>query len=80
MKHTNGASLRRHRPDEPLDRFVAGAVAVLLDQVLPDPLQTQADVELLGNRPPDRRRQIAAAPLSRGTSWPHRTDASRRSD
>ena len=50
MKHADRSSRRRDRPHEPLHRFVAGAVAVLLDEVLPDPLQAQARVQFLGNR------------------------------
>src|SRR6185503_6856395 len=40
----------RNRPHEPLHRLVARPVAVLLDQVLPDPLQAQAGVEFLRDR------------------------------
>ena len=39
----------RQRPHESLHRFVTGAVAVLLDQVLPDTLQAQPRVEFLGD-------------------------------
>jgi hypothetical protein len=45
VKHADRAARGRDRPHEPFDRFVAGAVPVLLDQVLPDPLQAQTGVE-----------------------------------
>lgn len=48
MKDTDGSARRRDRPHESLHRFVARAVAVLLDQVLPDALQAQTGVEFLG--------------------------------
>ena len=50
VKDADGSARRRDRPHEPLHRLVARAVAVLLDQVLPDPLQAQTGVELLGDR------------------------------
>ena len=50
MKDAHGPTRRRDRPHESLHRLVARAVAVLLDQVLPDPLHAQARVELLGDR------------------------------
>ena len=65
MEDADGSTRRRDRPHEPFHRFVARAVAVLLDQVLPDPLDAQAGVELLG----DRRRHRAAA-ANRGAREP----------
>jgi hypothetical protein len=56
MNHAHGPPPRRERPDESLHRFVAGPVAVLLDQVLPDSLQAQAGIELLGDGGPIDRR------------------------
>ena len=50
MKHADGSARRRDRPHEALHRLVARAVAVLLDQVLPDALQAQTGVEFLGDR------------------------------
>ena len=78
VKDADGPARRRDRPHEPFHRFVARAVAVLLDQVLPDPLQAQAGVELLGDRRRDRppRRTAGAAP-SRGTFWPGLTPSRR---
>ena len=49
MKDADGAASRRDRPHEPFHRFVARGVAVLLDQVLPDPLPAQPGLELLGD-------------------------------
>jgi hypothetical protein len=50
VKDPDGPPRRYDRPHESLHRFVAGAVAVLLDEVLPDPLQAQARIELLSDR------------------------------
>jgi hypothetical protein len=52
VKDPDRAALRRDGAHEALHRFVAGAVAVLLDEVLPDPLQAETGVELLGDRRP----------------------------
>lgn len=52
MKDAHGTTRRRDRPHESLHRLVARAVAIHLDQVLPDPLDAQACVELRGNRLP----------------------------
>src|SRR5262245_36208944 len=52
VKHANGTPRRGDRPHEPLHRFVAGPVTVLLDEVLPDPLQAQTGIELLGDGRP----------------------------
>ncbi len=49
VKHADRTPRRCDRPHESLHRFVAGAVAVLLDQVLPDPLEAQSRIELLGD-------------------------------
>ena len=49
VKDADRPARRRDRAHEPFHRFVARAVAVLLDQVLPDPLQAQPGVELLGD-------------------------------
>src|SRR5215207_8847205 len=56
VEDADGSPRRGDRPHEPLHRFVTGAVAVLLDEVLPDPLQAQTRVELLGDRRAVRRR------------------------
>ena len=61
VEDADGSTRRRDRPHEPFHRFVARAVAVLLDQVLPDPLQAQTGVELLGDRRRDTRRRRTAA-------------------
>jgi hypothetical protein len=50
VKHADDAALRCDRPRESFHRFVTGAVAVLVDEVLPDPLEAQPGVELLGDR------------------------------
>src|SRR5712691_1283815 len=56
VKDADGSPRRRQRPHKPFHRFVARAVPVFLDEVLPDPLQAQTDVEFLDNgRPIDRR-------------------------
>jgi hypothetical protein len=52
VEDADGAPPRRQRPHKPLHRFVAGAVAVLLDQVLPDAVYDQPRIELLGDRRP----------------------------
>jgi hypothetical protein len=63
VKHADGSPRRRQRPHKPFHRFVAGAVPVLLDEVLPDPLQAQTDVEFLENGGPIDRR---GEPRARG--------------
>jgi hypothetical protein len=55
VKDADGASPHREGADESLHRFVAGGVAKLLDQVLPDPLQAETRVEFLGDRRAIRR-------------------------
>src|SRR5204862_276116 len=49
VKHADGPPRGRERPYEALHGLVARAVAVLLDQVLPNALQAQTGVELLGD-------------------------------
>jgi hypothetical protein len=50
VKDPDGASPDDEGADEPLHRFVAGGVAKLLDEVLPDALEAQARVEFLRDR------------------------------
>src|SRR5215207_9724458 len=59
-EHPDGPPRGRQRPNVALDRLVAGAVPEVLDQVLPDALDTQACVELLADRVVERRRREAA--------------------
>src|SRR6185295_5276556 len=49
MEHPDDAARPRDRAHEPLDRLVARAVAVLLDEVLPDALDGQSGIEFFGD-------------------------------
>jgi hypothetical protein len=50
VKDPDRSPPHRERADEPFHRFIAGSVAKLVDQVLPDPLEAEARVKFLGDR------------------------------
>jgi hypothetical protein len=66
VEDADGPARGRQRPHESLHRFVTGAVAVLLDQVLPDALQTQPRVEFLGDGLAIDRGGEPASPVGAG--------------
>ena len=79
VKDADGAPRRRQRPHKPFHRFVARAVPVFLDEVLPDPLHTQTGVTLLGDHGAiGGLRRTAGAVSSRGTFWPDLPGGPRR--
>lgn len=60
MKDADRAALRRRqRADKALDGLIAGPVTVLLDQILPDALDTEPGIALLRDRGAIRRRRAS---------------------
>jgi len=66
VKDADGSPRRRQRPRKPFHRLIARAVPVLLDQVLPDPLQAQTGVEFFGDGGAIQARGEPRAPCRAG--------------